>query len=245
MSKGNRYIKGAHISERKFRAILKYFSQDLNASQIAYLTGLNRNTVNRYLRLIRERILKLCNESSPFQGEIEVDESYFGAKRIKGKRDRGAYGKTPVFGILERGGQVYTEIVPDCAKKTLQAIIRGKVSIDSIIHSDQWRGYDGLVDVGYQKHYRIKHGSDEFAESNNHIDGIESFWSFAKRRLEKFHGLPRATFKLHLKECEFRFNHRNQDIYKLLLKEFKKHPLSKKLFVKAPPPADALTTSNE
>ena len=90
----------------------------MSASKTAYLTGLNRNTVNRYLRLIRARIVTICNQSSPFQGEVEVDESYFGAKRIKGKRGRGAYGKTPVFGILERGGQVYTEIVPDCAEKT-------------------------------------------------------------------------------------------------------------------------------
>jgi len=225
MSKRNKYIKGAHISERKFRAILKFFAQDLNAAQTAYFTGLNRNTVNRYLRLIRVRIVELCKQGSPFQGEIEVDESYFGAKRIKGKRGRGAYGKTPVFGILERGGQVYTEIVPDCAKKTLQAIIRGRVEIDSIIHSDQWRGYDGLVDVGYQKHFRVQHGNDQFALSNSHINGIESFWSFAKRRLEKFHGIPRTTFNLHLKECEYRFNNRDQDIYKLLLKEIRHLPL--------------------
>ena len=117
MSKRNKYIKGAHISERKFRSFLRYFSQDMSAPKIAYLTGLNRNTVNRYLRLIRARIVNLCEQSSPFKGEVEVDESYFGAKRVKGRRGRGAYGKTPVFGILERGGQVYTEIIPDCAKK--------------------------------------------------------------------------------------------------------------------------------
>ena len=85
--------------------------------------------------LIRKRIAEFCEQSSPFSGEIEVDESYFGARRIKGKRGRGAYGKTPVFGILQRGGKVYTEIVADCARKTLPAIIRGKVEPDSIIHS--------------------------------------------------------------------------------------------------------------
>ena len=225
MPKRNKYIKGAHISERKFRSFVRYFSQDMSAPKIAYLTGLNRNTVNRYLRLIRARIVTICNQSSPFHGEVEVDESYFGAKRVKGKRGRGAYGKTPVFGILERGGQVYTEVVPDCAKKTLQAIIRGRVEIDSVIHSDQWRGYNGLVDIGYNKHYRVRHGEDEFANDKSHINGIESFWSFAKRRLQKFHGIPKGTFNLHLKECEFRFNHRDKDFYKLLLKEFRDRPL--------------------
>jgi len=225
MSKRNKYIKGAHISERKFRVFLRYFSQDMSAPKIAYLTGLNRNTVNRYLRLIRARIVNLCYQSSPFQGEVEVDESYFGAKRVKGKRGRGAYGKTPVFGILERGGQVYTEVIPDCAKKTLQAIIRGRVDIDSVVHSDQWRGYNGLVDIGYNKHYRVRHGEDEFANDKSHINGIESFWSYAKRRLQKFHGIPKGTFNLHLKECEFRFNHRDKDFYRLLLKEFRVRPL--------------------
>jgi transposase len=99
----------------------------LAAHKINFLTGLNRNTVNRYLRLIRKRIAEFCEQSSPFHGEIEVDESYFGAKKVKGKRGRGAYGKTPVFGLLQRGGKVYTEIVPDCARKTLQAIIRGRI----------------------------------------------------------------------------------------------------------------------
>ena len=177
--------------------------------------------MNRYLALIRQRIADLCEEESPFQGEIEVDESYFGAKRVKGKRGRGAGRKTPVFGILQRKGSVYTEIVPDCARKTLQAIIRGKVEPDSVIHSDSWRGYNGLVDLGYKKHYRVHHGNNEFARGKSHINGIESFWSFAKRRLMKFHGIPQSTFYLHLKECEFRFNNRNTNIYKLLLKNFK------------------------
>lgn len=113
-----------------------YFSLDLDAHKITFLTGLNRNTVNRYLLLIRKKIAQYYEQSSPFQGEIEVDESYFGAKRVRGKRGRGAYNKTPVFGLFQRGGKVYMEIVPDCARKTLQAIIRGKVDPESIIHSD-------------------------------------------------------------------------------------------------------------
>ena len=222
----NKYINRARISEAKFRQFIKYFTLDLEAQKIAILTRLNRNTVNRYLRLIRERIAEHCEKQSPLKGEIEVDESYFGARRIKGKRGRGASGKTPVFGILQRGGKVYTEIVPDCAKATLQAVIRGRVSPDSVIHSDYWRGYDGLVDLGYKKHYRVHHGANEFAKGKRHINGIESFWSFAKSRLLKFKGIPKSTFYLHLKECEFRFNHRNENIYMFLLKMFRDNPLN-------------------
>jgi transposase-like protein len=221
----NKYANRSRISESKIRQLLKHFALDLDAQQIAVLCNLNRNTVNRYLRMIRTRISEFCEQDSPFRGEIEVDESYFGARRQKGKRGRGAYGKTPVFGILQRGGKVYTEIVPNCAKATLQAIIRGKVSPESIIHSDQWRGYNGLVDIGYEKHYRVKHGDDEFANDKSHINGIESFWSYSKRRLQKFHGVPQNTFYLHLKECEFRFNHRNENIYAILLRMIRQYPL--------------------
>jgi len=226
MSITNKYIKRSRISEAKFRELARYFSLDLDAQKISVLTRLNRNTVNRYLHKIRERIAAFCEESSPFRGEVEIDESYFGARRVKGKRGRGAYGKTPVFGILQRGGHVYTEIVPDCARKTLQAIIRGRIDPDSVIHSDSWRGYGGLVDLGYKKHYRVHHGQNEFANGRRHINGIESFWSYAKRRLMKFHGVPTSTFYLHLKECEFRFNYRHQDIYQVVLKMLRNKPLS-------------------
>ena len=222
----NKYINHSRISESKFREVVKYFSLDLDAQKIARLTRLNRNTVNRYVSLFRQRIAEVCETDTPFKGDIEVDESYFGAKRIRGKRGRGAAGKIPVFGILQRRGKVYTEIVPDCAQATLQAIIRGKVSPDSVIHSDGWRGYNGLVDIGYKKHYRVHHGANQFARGKKHINGIESFWAFAKTRLSKFNGLSRNSFYLHLKECEFRFNHRDQDLYLLLLKMFREKPLN-------------------
>ena len=164
----NRYLKNARISEQKTRGIVKYFALDLEATKIAELTKLNRNTVNRYLKIIRICVAKKCEESSPLNGEIEVDESYFGAKRIRGKRGRGAAGKTPVFGLLKRSGKVYTAIVPDCSKATLQAIIRGRVDPDSVIHSDGWRGYNGLVDLGYKKHFRVNHSKNEFARGRSH-----------------------------------------------------------------------------
>ncbi len=192
--------------------IIRYFAHDLPASKIAELSGISRPTINHLLLKLRTRIAQVCESSSPLSGEVEVDESYFGARRVRGKKGRGAGGKTIVFGILERHGKVYTEIVPDASKKQLQSAIRGQVAVDSILHSDGWRGYNGLVDMGYKKHFRVHHGEHEFARGNCHINGIESFWSYAKRRLAKFNGVPRQTFLLHLKECEFRFNHREEDL---------------------------------
>src|SRR5918993_2905955 len=94
----------AKISRAKFRQVLKLFALDLTATQIAALTGLNRNTVNRYLTLIRQAVAEHCERESPFSGEVELDESYFGARRVRGKRGRGARGKTIVFGIHKING---------------------------------------------------------------------------------------------------------------------------------------------
>src|SRR3989338_7094251 len=222
----NRYTIGARITEVKFRQFLRLFALDLEATKISKITRLNRNTVNRYTRLIRERILEDCERQSPFGGEVEVDESYFGPRRVRGKRGRGAGGKTIVFGVFKRNGRVYTEIVPDVKKRSLQAIIRGRVDAGSIIHSDGWRGYDGLVDVGYEKHFRVHHGKSEFVRGRSHINGIEAFRIFEKLRLHRLKGIHKQTFHLHLKECEWRFNHRKKNMYTHLLRLFRKHPLS-------------------
>lgn len=226
MKPKNRYAFGARITTQKFREILRYFALDIEATKIAKLSGVNRNTVNRYLRLIRERIAEESERARPFSGEVEADESYFGPHRVRGKRGRGAGGKTIVFGVFKRNGKVYTEIIPDVKKATLQAIIRGRVDVGSVIHSDGWRGYDGLVDVGYEKHFRVHHGKSEFVRGKSHINGIEAFWSFAKVRLHRLKGIHKQTFCLHLKECEFRFNHRKKNLYTYLLRLFRKHPLN-------------------
>ena len=198
----NKYVIRSRISEAKFRQIILLFSEDLSATQISHLTSLSRQTINKYLTAIRLRILELSLlQSDPLVGQIEVDESYFGARRVRGKRGRGARGKTIVFGLLKRGDQVYTEIVPDCSSATLQRIIKGKTSIDSVIHSDGWRGYNGLVDFGYKKHFRVHHSKNEFARGNSHINGIESFWGYAKNRLVNFKGVNKSMFIHSLKSA--------------------------------------------
>ena len=121
---------------------------------------------------------------------------------------------------------MYTEIVPDASKASLIKVIRGHVSIESAIHTDGWRGFNGLVDIGYSKHFRVRYGDNLLANVSRHINGIESFWSYAKRRLVKFNGVPKQTFFLHLKETESRFNHRSKNLYKVLLKLLRKQPLS-------------------
>lgn len=221
----NKYYKRSKISEPVFRHILKCFALDLTATETAQLSPVSLRSVTVIFDKLRGKIANWSLQEAPFTGTIEVDESYFGPRRIPGKRGRGASGKTIVFGIFKREGKVYTEIVPNARKKTLQRIIRGKISSVSIIHTDGCRGDDGLVDVGFDKHYRVHHGQDEFANSSSHMNGIESFWSFAKRRLAQFNGISKNKFYLHLKETEFRFNHRNDNLYQMLLKQLREDPL--------------------
>ncbi len=222
----NKYIKVTHISERKTRDIIRLFSLDIEAKKTAELTGVSRPTVNKFYRAFRERIAELCEAESPFEnGEIELDESYFGARRVRGLRGRGARGKTPVFGMLKRGDRVYTQIVKHCSIQELMPIIRGKADTGAVIYSDGFRTYDGLVNYGYKKHFRVQHGENEFADGRNHINGIENFWGRCKVRLTRFRGVHKHTFYLHIKECEFRHNYRNKNLYVTLLRNFRKYPL--------------------
>jgi transposase len=78
------------------------------------------------------------------------------------------------------------------------------------------RSYDGILHIGYQRHCPVRHDRDELMRGGIRINGIEGFWGFAKTRLVKFGGMSRSTLYLHLKECKFRFNHRNEDLYSLL-----------------------------
>ena len=183
---------------------MKYFVAGSTARTAADLAGIHRNSAVRFFHKLREKIaLKQQDRIEQFCGKIELDESYFGGVR-KGKRGRGAAGKVAVFGILKRGGKVYTQIILDAKTDTLMPIIRQKIEPDSIVYTDSFRSYNAL-DISEFKHYRINH-SQLFAANHNHINGIENFWNQAKRHMRKFNGVPREHFHLFLKECEWRFN---------------------------------------
>ena len=137
--------------------------------------------------------------------EIEVDDSYFGSRR-KGKRRRGAAGKIPVFvsvfisvyGLLKRGGKVYTKIILDAAGATLIPITERKVTPDSFVYLDIWHGYS-VPDVSQFRHFRINH-SELLADDHNHINGIATFWNQAKRHIRKFNGVPEAQFGIYFQK---------------------------------------------
>ena len=225
MIRKNPYKKWTKLSKYKTEQIIKCFTLDLTANKTAEVLSIERKTINRWYNYIREAIYWYCEKEKRevFKWEIELDESYFWPSRIRWKRWRWAWQKIKVFGLLKRNWKVYTQIVPNCKTDSLLPIIRGKVDKESIINTDWWKAYDWLVDLWYKKHYRIYHWNNEFARWKQHINWIESFWSFTKRRLAKFNGIKSNKFPLYLKECEFRFNCwlQKKDLYNELKKLLK------------------------
>ena len=218
-------MKYTRLSKYKRKKILELFAEDINAIKVSRLVGVNRNTVYLYFKIFRENIAKFQEEQTLKEGgEFELDESYFGGVKKKNqaeerrKRGRGAENKIPVFGIKKReDGKVYTQIIENASKQTLLPIIRKMIKTESsVIYTDKWKSYDGLILDGY-RHQRVNHSKRYSDRKGTHINGIENFWSFCKRRLSKFNGTSRKTFHLHLKESEFRYNNKS-DILKLLLK---------------------------
>ena len=191
----------------------------MTASEIAKV---NRKTADRYYLMFRTVIYEQAHKerrNCNLKNGIELDESYFGPRRVRGKRGRGAGRKIIVFGLLKRKGAVYTQIIPSAQRKEVMSIIKKVVASGSDIYSDGWRSYDALAVYGYN-HKKVKHDEDEFARADGtHINGVESYWSWMKRRLQKFNGIPRSQFADHMLESEWRFNHRASlaaDLKKLL-----------------------------
>ena len=204
------------ISKEKQRKLIEHFVAGTTARCAASIVEVNFKSACYYYQRLREIIAFQMEQEAHevFGGEVEVDESYFGGHR-KGIRGRNPTGKVPVFGLLKRGGKVYTTIIKDATRATLLPIIKKKIIPDSVVYTDYWVGYNAL-DVSGFRHYRINH-KQQFADKKNHINGIENFWNQAKRHMRKFNGIPKESFGLFLKECEWRFNNPNPKVQLALI----------------------------
>jgi len=188
---------------------------ELSTRRITKEVGISYPTVLRATTIIRQAILAHKGENRLLKGEIEADETYFGG-RCKGPRSRGAKNKVPVFGILERNGLVQVQVLPDVTAETVLNMTIKKVRRGSIVYTDKFRIYDSLMFCGY-RHLKIDHRK-YFTRGKVYINGLEGFWSYAKERLIKFHGVSKEKFPLYLKELEFRYNNRyHKDIFGLLI----------------------------
>ncbi|GIU72429.1 MAG: DDE transposase [Candidatus Nitrosocaldaceae archaeon] len=206
-------LYGLRIPFTKFIMALKLFELEIPVLKASKELGLSYTTTHKIYQLIREKIYDYCSKDDVLQGEVEIDEAYFGGKS-KGKRGRGSNNKIPVFGILERNGKVKVEIVKDVKAETILRETIKKVKRGSIIYTDKYKGYDTLVLYGF-KHERIDK-SIRFANGRVYINGIEGFWSYAKERLLRYHGVSKELFPYYLKELEFRYNNRDDVFDKMI-----------------------------
>ena len=198
-------VSRCKLSRKVQLRLLEFFVLEVTARAAADTLDIQANTAALFYHKIRQVIAVKLAEVEPELGAFEVDESYFGGVR-KGKRGRGAAGKVAVFGILKRGGKVYTLPVADTKASTLLNALKSKVLPDSIVYTDSYRSYNSLDISGFH-HRRVNHSKTFVGKRGNHINGIENFWNQAKRTLRRYNGIPRKNFNLFLKECEFRFNY--------------------------------------
>ena len=203
--------------------LVKLFELELTASQAAVQTGVSYPTALKAFTLIRRAILSAA-EPALLRREVEADESYFGPRRSSRHRGEGvgrsSPAKIPVFGILERNGRVEVTVVKDCSATTLLEATVRTVKRGSLVYTDRWRGYDTLTFCGY-RHLRVDHARRFSVPSGTkkvHVNGLEGFWSYAKGKLLKFHGVSPVRFPLYLYEMQFRYNHRRHDLFELPLR---------------------------
>ncbi len=217
------YVKCYRCKRQKSRkqlrreiTIITGFYQQQPAYRVASDLGVDYQTVSRVYHRLREAIYHVAElEGAKLSGEIEIDDAYFGGRR-KGKRGRGAAGKGIVLGLLERQGRVYTKVVEQVTAEELMTHIRQHTRKGSVYYTDTFRSYNSLKRHG--KHHRLNHSRAFAYRGQNHINGIEGFWSYAKHILYNYRGVSKYHFPMYLKEVEYRFNHRDENLFKLFLK---------------------------
>ena len=202
--------------------LVKLFELELTASQAAVQTGVSYPTALKAFTLLRRAILADA-EPELLRREVEADESYFGPRRPKRSRGdprnqgRSTPHKTPVFGILERRGHVQVTVVPNCSAETIRNHTLRWVKRGTLVYTDKWAAYDTLAFCGY-RHLRVDHAR-RFSRGKVHINGLEGFWSYAKGKFVKHHGVSPHRFPLYLYEWQFRYNHRHENLFDLFLNQ--------------------------
>ena len=177
------------------------------AKELQRQLGVTYKTAWRMGHLIRKH---MADTDSEWQlvGTVEVDETYVGGKRSGGKRGRGAPGKTVVFGMLERDGDVMAKVVPNVRKKTLHTIIKENVEKGSTVNSDELASYNGLDKAGFE-HETVNHGAGQYVDGDCHVNGIEGFWARLKLSIRGTHvHVSRKHLQNYVKEFEYRYNMR-------------------------------------
>ena len=212
----NKYVRRAKISEYKFRKMIKYFAEDMSATQISLLTAINRNTVNRYLNEVRARIVEFCEQYAPFKDDAEIE-----IKAETANMEASLSSKiTTNLGILKRRGKVYAETLANCTTNKVRQLLQKTNMVNTFtVHSVEIKEDAGIIAIGYDS-------ESKYAGKPSYVESLDTFWQFTRERMSKFQGVAKHKFYLHLKESEFRFNFRNDNLYKVMLQLISNKPIS-------------------
>ena len=193
-----------------FEAIYRMASTrcGISAKQIQREMVVTYKTAWRMFHQIRAL---LGEDIASLDGKVEVDETYIGGKK-KGKRGRGAEGKSKVLGAVQRNGKVIAQVVPDVKRPTLVPFMAKRVSSDATLYTDEFPTYDHMTRLGY-KHKRIDHHAEVYVNGDIHTNSIEGFWSLVKRGISGvYHSVSPSYLQLYLNEYAFRYNHRKVEL---------------------------------
>ena len=217
----NRYIYRAKISEIKFRQLVKLFCLDLTASQIAEITGFNRNTINRYMTEIRHRIFEHCSmmateDRFPFANDEK-------SKKISNPDVLEIC--TEFVGLSIENGKVRCRMINSRDEQNLRQRNGIEKKYMSFREIPGIESCEGLIDLGRMKYIKLKPMDDGINRRGKGIDLCIGFWGAIRGRVLKLRGLRKSTLPLHIRECEFRFNHHQKELYPLLLEIIRNRPL--------------------
>ncbi len=193
----NKYVCRARIDEKKFKEILRYFAHDMQANQIAQLTGLSRNSINSYLKAIRHSVLGKYTHYDHYMEGTTIPQLF-------------------VLQIIQN--RVTVDPLPSHTNTEIMKYLKNHS--ETLLTNVLGRHYNAVIDYTNKHLYNLHKEQSELQKQL-----IDSFWHYSRLRLMKFRGLSPQTTLMHLKECEFRFNHREKNLYRMVLTHFRKNPL--------------------
>jgi transposase-like protein len=214
-AKTNTVMRGSNVGYQKWVITLYLMTTNLKGVSSMKLhrdLGVTQKTAWHMVSRIRKAYEEV-NEL--FDGEVEVDESYFGGKegnkhaKDKLNAGRGTAGKTPVVGIKDREtNQVKAQVVPSTNRPTLQAFVTENTTPETIVYTDEASAYSGLP----REHVAVKHSVGEYVREQAHTNGLESFWSVLKRGFNgTFHHISPKHLHRYIGEFSGRHNDRPSD----------------------------------
>ncbi len=217
----NKYAKGLRITESQFRELIKLMVNDVDRQNIAILIGLHRKTVERYMALIQKRIARYCEDQSPFVDRQQNHLNNPVTQTAIEASQRGFQLPQIIFGFSKLDDKIFTEIISGDTTEQIRNIMSGDKSSEEKITSESLRRFDGLAELGRKNYYKV----DKVNLNRDEQQFLDSFWAFYKKYISKLVGFVESNFYLDLKECEFRFNNRDGNLYSILLKMFRDRPI--------------------